>query len=245
MTTQTTSIEDIFHPVEHAILSDWLKRTRPACAIDVDLSDYYERVDPDDYADDGLPAFHNDNFVRLRTLPHNCGSGVFNELDNAVARICLEAIQSRLPQWGAVRANGDVVIGRASEPTLERVVNLLPQHILEINWATSGPGYAWPESYNLAFLPYYDVFVVTASQDSPDVHGYVDEAIAWFGVGQDRAEAAADVLREYWGQQHCESEQQRWESVWKVGLLSKEDANRLADEVWEVDEEDDLESSYS
>ena len=52
-----------------------------------------------------------------------------------------------------------------------------PQLVCTINWADSGPGYSWPESYHVTYLPGFDRFVMTASRDGPDAWGCVDQAI--------------------------------------------------------------------
>jgi hypothetical protein len=40
-----------------------------------------------------------------------------------------------------------------------------PQLVCTINWADSGPGFSWPESYHVTYLPGFDKFVITASTD--------------------------------------------------------------------------------
>ena len=118
MNTRTTSPEDTFHPVEHAILSNWLGRPRPACAFAIDLRAHHEDAEPEE--NDEAPALLEGDFIRLRAPEYDAGSEIFNELDNAVARICLEAIQHRLPQWGAVKADGELILARAYDPTVGR-----------------------------------------------------------------------------------------------------------------------------
>lgn len=46
-----------------------------------------------------------------------------------------------------------------------------PELVCCINWADSGPGYSWPESYYVTYLPGLEKYIVTASLDSPDVWG--------------------------------------------------------------------------
>jgi hypothetical protein len=71
---------------------------------------------------------------------------------NAVARICLKSIQGHLPNF--VAFNRTVVIeGRRRERHPSRPVMLLSAHLFTINWATSGPGFEWPEAYRLTFIP--------------------------------------------------------------------------------------------
>ena len=49
-----------------------------------------------------------------------------------------------------------------------------------INWAASGPGYSWPESYRLFFIPYPNRYVIVASSASDELSGYSDVAIGHF-----------------------------------------------------------------
>ena len=171
------------------------------------------------------------------------GDGLQGAVSNAVARIVLGAIENRLPQWAAISADGSIAYARkrSNSPTHQhRLIATVPQFLFEINWADSGPGFSWPEAYYVTWLPYYDVFVVTASQDSPDVHGYTDEAIGWFGKHKDIAQGSAEIIRDQWWQgQHDEYEQYRWAYLFGTGLIDKSTAYEWADKVWGIDEEDE------
>ncbi|RMG43277.1 MAG: hypothetical protein D6718_12595 [Acidobacteria bacterium] len=89
-------------------------------------------------------------------------------LRKAVAEILLRDIHERLPAFAIVdRKTGRVFISREGSPaSTGHPVALLPREIIWINWAESGPGYSWPESYHLVRLPVWDLFVVTRSTDS-------------------------------------------------------------------------------
>jgi hypothetical protein len=91
---------------------------------------------------------------------------------------------------------------------------------------------SWPESYHLTHIFGYDRWVVTMSQDSTDVWGYTDLAIGWFGVHEEKREGVRRVISDWWRAQGDGSEQARWTAVWKEGLVSEEEANDWADEVW-------------
>jgi hypothetical protein len=241
MSTTTASVEAIFHPVEHAILSDWLGRARPDCARDIDLDDHWEEAtEPTD--DPWAPrSAHEGNHGRLWESANGGCSEFFNALDNAVARICLENVQGALPQWSARRLDGADVVARRYDSVLERRVKLLPRLILEINWATSGPGCSWPEAYSRTYIPYYDVCIVTASQDSPDVQGHTDEAIAWFCGKGDVAQGVEDVVKGFWTLLRDTYEQQHWEHLFYEGLVTAGQAWRWGAEVWGEEEgEDDV-----
>ena len=92
---------------------------------------------------------------------------------NRVAEIVLFPIRSSLPQWAAVYHNGQVKFSREHQLRLikKRDELLKPEHLCGINWADTAPGLSWPEDYHLTLLPGYNIYVLTASQDSDDVHG--------------------------------------------------------------------------
>jgi len=122
-------------------------------------------------------------------------------LENAVARLVLEGIQDRLPQWATRDKEGDVIFGWNILPKTNRKLSFAPQCLFGINWANSGPGFSWPEEYYLAYVPLYDRFVVTASQDSPDVYGYTDIAIGHFADNiSDVISAAGEQIRNNWSE---------------------------------------------
>ena len=76
-----------------------------------------------------------------------------------------------------------------------------PQLICTINWADSGPGFSWPESYHVTYLPGFDKFVVTASRDGPDAWGCDDHAIGVANGGLSPVDAAKEVVTEFWRMQ--------------------------------------------
>jgi hypothetical protein len=93
---QTTGAwTELYHPVEHAILSEYLGVAPliPVAGIDTRQSprnfEMYICVEPD--------------------YSGNYGN---KSIASAVARICLEPVQGDLPQWGQVRADGQVNLGR-------------------------------------------------------------------------------------------------------------------------------------
>ena len=56
-------------------------------------------------------------------------------LDGRVAEILLETVQSRLPQWRGVGADGDVIEAPTRRPLKARKVQLIPIHLFTINCA--------------------------------------------------------------------------------------------------------------
>jgi hypothetical protein len=161
----------------------------------------------------------------------------------AVAQILLHHVQGALPQWASVR--GDKVFLNRKEHKRHKDARLAfnPQLVCTINWADSGPGFSWPESYHVTCLPGFDKFVVTASRDGPDAWGCSDHAIGVADGDLSPVEAAKKVIVEFWGSQVSAWEQCRWAYLFGEGLIDTQTANAWANEVWCVSEEETEEGS--
>lgn len=129
---------DIFHPVDHSIISNWLGITPPEGSPTLDE----------------LPLDDNSNDYIGLALP-SCQYAMMMPCQNAVARIALRGVEGKLPQWAALYGNGIVVWGRDRKKSTRGSTNisLLPQFLFEINWADSAPGISWPESYHMTYIP--------------------------------------------------------------------------------------------
>ena len=151
-------------------------------------------------------------------------------LDHAVARICLEHTQDQLPQWSAVYPDGRIILGRALRPVINRPVAPIARPLFTINWADSGPGISWPEAYYVTYIPGYHHYVVTASQDSPDVYGYTDEAIGYFSGNTEGVDSACgEVIRDWWTGMFS---RQPWKSFDRRGTVDQPTAEAWAWQVW-------------
>ena len=225
MSDTTNTTDQIFHSVEQAILCDWLGRERPLAARDITL-----KVEDNETGSGPITL-----------VPGYYGDTSEFALANAVARLVLEAIQQRLPT-SAVCCGGDVVLTRDYATKTPRKLDLLPQFLFQINWANSGPGISWPVAYYLAWLPVYDVYVVTESADSPEALGYCDRALGWFDIDTSIEEGAKRVIAGDWLYRYSEYGQEHWEHFLDQGLISSKAVWRWAAEVWEEEgeeEEDD------
>ncbi len=221
----------IYDDTELAILFDWLELARPdplqGLVLDYQDADAGEADEADEEDAEGL-----NGHIRLR---HSVlGYSDDNALSNAVARLLLSQVQDRLPQWAAMRNDGHIDFARQYSPRREGTVELLPRFLFMINWADSGPGFSWPESYNVAYLPGFDRYVVTASQDSPDVHGYTDEAIGYFDADTPVQEGVHEAIVEWWRGQ-ADNGQFRWAYLFQVGEIDSDMADAWAEEVWDAD----------
>ena len=213
MLVTENKLDQLFHPVEHAIICKWLGLELPESSSNINI------FTP------GLP----DGVVG----PERDMGGELSEftISNAVARIVLSVVQQRLPQWSAHGVDG-IVYGRYPFKKHSGKINVLPQFLFGINWASTAPGFSWPVDYYVGFLPCYDVYVVTASADSPDAFGYNDLALGHFDAEEDLLTGSERVIGEDWQHQFDEWDQQRWENLWNTGLITGDRAVGLADSVW-------------
>ena len=118
-----------------------------------------------------------------------------------------------------------------------------PCDLCTINWADSGPGFSWPESYHVTYLPGFDKFVITSSRDGPDAWGCSDHAIGVADGNLEPIEAAKEVITEFWRMQRNAWEQSRWAYLFDEGLIDEKTANVWADEVWCPEEEEEADAA--
>ncbi len=221
---------ELYHPLEHAYLSDYLGIERPDCAKSINPHAPEERgsvLDEDEYESDGI--------FRLR-LDYN-GEFNCNAIANAIARLALNQRQYSLPQW----SNGLTKTRHHEGRCLHRA-ELEALFLFTINYADSGPGFSWPETYHITLFPHYDVYIVTASQDSPEVHGYVDEAIGFFQKDQSVITGVKPIICSWWPGEMEVSAEYAWQSLWDEGMINAETAYAWRDEVYglnNIEEEED------
>ena len=213
-------LNDCYTDTERAFLSDYFGIRRPDHLNDLDI---YEPVCKGVYV-------HRGEYSSEYDIP------------NAVARLCLARIQDCLPAWAGVNSDGEFVVARNYSRAEVAMVNFHPQHLFTINWADSGPGFSWPEAYYLVWLPVFERYVVTASQDSPDCYGFEDIAIGWQFFDEDRVGLAREIIQANWGAVHKPNNEDGWAYLFGTGLVSEDEANSWREEIWpscsENDEED-------
>ena len=220
---------DYYHPLEHAYLCDYLVLERPDCARAINPLAPEELdavLDHDEYVSDGI--------FRLR--PGCDGECNAWTVPNAIARMALNHHQRELPQWGCSSEDGVVMARHYEGRSLRRAV-FEPVFLLMINYADSGPGFSWPETYHAVLFPHYDVYIVTASQDSPEVRGYVDEAIGFFPGDVDILEGVKPILCKTWPGEIEPEPEHAWESVWREGLIDAETAYAWRDELFGLNDD--------
>ena len=157
-------------------------------------------------------------------------------LDAAVASVILLPVEQRLPQW----TDGVVYAREYTDPDrkLLRKVSLSPILLFSINWATSGPGFDWPEAYCLTLLPTHGCYVVTGSADSPECYGDRDFALGSVPPGADVTAAACAVISKDWRRRRRIASQPPWEDFLEAGTVSTVAAVAMRAEVWRNFQED-------
>jgi hypothetical protein len=209
---------NLYDEIELAILFDWMQLERPRALYNIDLSNHWESAN----AGSGP--------IRLR---HSYdGFGEDNAAANAVARLVLQTVADRLPQWAVFYEDHPPLFARDPMPVRRSKVSLVPQHLLTINWADSGPGFSWPEAYYATHLPGFDVYVVTASPDSPDLHGYTDLAIGFFESSKPFKLGLRQVLETWWRNSTQGDPAQAWAYLFDTGAVGSDEAWEWARSVW-------------
>ena len=214
-------LEDCYTDIERAFLCDYFGIKRPERLDGIDV---YQPVREGVYVKPGEYSSEYD-------------------VPNAVARLALSRIQGELPAWAGVNEKGEYFSARQYTRDEVSIVNYHPQHLFTINWADSGPGFSWPEAYYLVWLPVFERYVVTASQDSPDCYGFEDIAIGWQFFGDDRVGLAKEIILANWGSVHKPNNEEGWAYLFGTGLVSEEEAILWREEIWPTytpdDEEED------
>ncbi len=223
---QSTPAADLFHPAEHAILADYLDVSPPDSVKNIDIFDDKELQTQND--DSGTVRLRRDLWGNVSDFA----------VHNAVARLVLNSIQSRLPQWGVSYKAGEIQLARDYNKRHKQGISLLPRYLFEINWADSGPGFSWPEKYFVTFVPGYNRFVVTASADSPDAYGYEDLAIGHYAKDKPLEEGCRPVVSAWWSDWTDGNDERRWQDFWDEGLIDRITAHRWARPVWGPSDDD-------
>jgi len=224
---ETRTVVEYFHPREHAILAEYFedKKKLPKEARDIDPHEIIPKDDGWDESERGIVC-------RPGSRGEDCP---FEAVRNAVARIALAPVRTSLPVWGTYGV-GEVCHTRQEENSSKlplRGFHSEPVLALTINWANSGPGYSWPESYYVAWIPYYERYVVTASLDSPLDEGYLDLAIGCLPEKATVEEDLKEVILSRWTDLFPYV--QGWAECWNEGIV--EDPWAWRSELW-PDEED-------
>ena len=210
--------KSLFSQDEKAILDEWFNVPRNERNLDLG---WYE------------------NDIRLDCADVICN--LYAPTAAAAAKIVLQSVEQRLPNWVAFTAEGEIIDARHQQAPAyrsNRLLALLPQFLFSIDWSATGPGFSWPMQYHMTWVPGYDQFVVTCSADSPEGnYGYCDLAVDSVAPSENPVRDAAVCIRGDWGAQYAEYDQQHWESFLRAGLISAAQAFEMAESVWGENQE--------
>ena len=213
-----------YHPVEHFYLQYYL-----GLSFEPPEPFNWESIGSDYYESDQSPS------PPFTLLASSWLQDEQAQVNNAVARLVLETTAERLPNFAVFnQSDGSVISARNSTDVIprHRKVATLPTFLFEINWATSGPGFAWHESYHVGYVAEYDVHIVTASQDSNDVHGFCDICIGHFSGTEDFLNEALEVVKEWWGDKVAEYDADKYERLTQIGSATLEQVEEITTTVW-------------
>jgi hypothetical protein len=171
-----------------------------------------------------------------RTLKIEPAESDFTRLQAAVASVVLRSVQRQLPQWAVIR---DGQVTETRERRRRRTKSKLrPQHLFELNWADTGPGFSWPTAYYATEIPLQRRVVIMASADCPETFGWCDIALGHFPAEEDVREGARRVITEHW-RFLAANDQARWAYLFRTGLVGSEMVDGWADDVWPSDADED------
>ena len=222
------SLVEHFFPREHAILAEYFGQVEKL-PEEAKLFDPYE-------------IFSNDRTFDEEANGIICRSSTETDdlqkaLANAVARIALSPIRSKLPKWASV-SNSEVYHTRQEDIEIKlpaRGFRSQPILALTLNWADSGPGQSWPLDYYVTWIPHYDNYVVTVSYDDVVVEGYLDLAI---GTLPERARVEVElkkVIQDHW--KKTAEYLHGWQECWNKGIVKDPWAWRN-EIVWAISDEE-------
>jgi hypothetical protein len=144
----------------------------------------------------------------------------------SVGQLCIDAVQQRLTDWYLPPGATERICFPSPLAQL-----LQPRLICSINWADSGPGCSWPESYGLTYLHPFRRFVVTATPDQ-EVWGYSRLAIGAFPRGAAIVGSCRAILEGWWRHQHELGHEEGWTHFLGSGLLTAKVACDVRRNVW-------------
>jgi hypothetical protein len=154
---------DLLDPIEEDILRAYFGlRTKGASRELLPKPSEADAAPVDDSVEEDAEA-ERDGALGVRIRPDLRSFPGDAPLSNAVARICINAIQRQLPNWSGVTREGEFISERKVERTRSASVVALPRLALAINWADSDPGFSWPETYHATYFAPFRRHVITAS----------------------------------------------------------------------------------
>lgn len=210
---RTSSSPLPYTPEEHRVLASYFER-EPLVPLDPELT----------------------LEVALRRLGYRRDGKDQSMAEVAVAGMVLQEIYRLLPQYGFLINeidSGECVRFREFPGRVPIFMDRFDTwEILMINWATNHL-MTFPEAYWLAWLPGYERWVVTRSDDAGDMPTrYPDTLLGSFTDAETQGAGAARLIEQHWRQLR-ELGQKPWRSVLSEGhLMSAKEARSIGARVW-------------
>lgn len=151
--------------------------------------------------------------------------------NNAVARLVLAGTEGQLPALYYQTGGSPRLKPR---PTTWRgnVVRSLTISLFEICWYMRIEVLAEYEHYHLGWLPGFDRWVVTGSNNSGYAFGYFEEVLGSFNQCNDPIAAACEVIQSDWSRKLNEVGRTRWVAIVGRSRVSAGTVVAMADMVW-------------
>lgn len=209
-------------------------RFSPYDATEQALLDRYFKRGRDDVSE-GDPLWARTVELAGQEISTDCGERL---LDVAAAKLILRNHEESLPNWTAFDRENRFVSGRKEPPPAKRNYRLPSQLLFGINWATSGPGFDWPEDFRITWLPSPGRYVVTGSLDSEDAYGFSDIALGHFAPSSriDLITRVRGILVRRWQALRRINSQPPWECVLTEGLVKSQQAEEWRLLAWSAGE---------
>jgi len=183
---------------------------------------------------DALAAWVETNAYRVNR------SSRYSAVQGAVGALLLRNMQPKLPRSAIFfpKVNVLAVSRGEARPPHGSNISLMGQHLFTINWADGAPGMSWPTAYYAVWLPIRDLWVVTASDDSGEMLGFLDVALGWFPATTGWEDGVAAIITQDWTA--CAADQQpAWQEFSASGRLSAKTIWTCRDRAWPDGASDD------
>jgi hypothetical protein len=96
----------------------------------------------------------------------------------------------------------------------------------------------WPTSYYAVSIPLQNVCVVTASDDSGEMYGFLDVALGWFPATAAFEDSVANILTRDWLSWEADR-QPAWEELTSRGRLSSTAIWACRSRAWPAETNDE------
>jgi hypothetical protein len=157
----------------------------------------------------------------------------YTALQGAVGAILLRSMQRNLPRSALFFPTKNVLVISRGEarPAKKSCVSIVGQHLFSINWADGAPGMSWPTAYYAVWVPIQDIWVVTASDDTGELLGFLDVPLGWFPATAAWEKSVARIITKD-SKAWASDRQPCWQELCAGGRLSLKSIVRCRQQAW-------------